>query len=159
MNEGVPSRWCHVGIAAAVALMMTFSSAALAASQNIVSHGLNVYLGVVPAAIAKGIEKGHGESGMHGGAAQDKRSYHAMVAIFNAVTGDRITDASVTADVGRTGDEIQRRPLEPMALANAVTYANYFEFPAHGTYHIRLSIARKDRPRPVEIDFLYDQPD
>lgn len=152
----------RMSLAAAVALAMAVSPALAddspsTPSQNVVSHGLNVYLGVVPAEIAKGIEKGHAATAMHQGAAQDKRSYHIMAAVFNAVTGERITDAAVTASVSRTGEAAQRRPLEPMMLANAVTYGNFFEFPGDGIYHIRLSIARKESPRPVQIDFLYDR--
>lgn len=153
-----------VGFAAIVALVIAFSSAALAddtqsaAGQSIVSHGLTVYLGVVPAAIARGIEKGHGDPTMHGGTALGKRAYHVMVAVFNSVTGERITDATVTAGVSRTGSEEKRQPLEPMTIANAATYGNFFEFPGDGMYRIRLTITRKETSRPVQIDFRYEHP-
>lgn len=162
--ERASSRRPYIGFAVMVALVMALSSAVSAddgrstAGQSVVSHGLTVYLGVVPAEIAKGIEKGHGETAMHGATALGKRSYHVMVAIFNSVTGERITDATVTAGISRTGGEEQQQPLEPMTLANAVTYGNFFEFPGDGTYRIRLTITRKGTSRPVQIDFRYEHP-
>lgn len=163
MMQKASNRRPYIGFAMMVALVMALSSPALAddtesvAGQSIVSHGLTVYLGVVPAEIAKGIEEGHGETAMHGGTAQGKRTYHVMVALFNSVTGERITDATVTASVSRTGGEEKRQPLEPMTIANAATYGNFFEFPGDGIYHIRLIITRKETSRPVKIDFRYDR--
>jgi len=54
------------------------------ASQSVTSHGLTVYFGVMPAAIAEGITG----SSMHGAQPPTAHSHHLIVAIFNSVTGN-----------------------------------------------------------------------
>jgi hypothetical protein len=77
-----------------------------------------------------------------------------IVAIFNPVTGERITDASVTASVTPPG--FPPKPLEPMKIADTITYGNFFNFPREGVYHIHLSVKRQDRTKPTDIDLIYD---
>ena len=45
-----------------------------------------------------------------------------------------------------------------MTLANVVTYASFLDFPVHGVYCVRLTISQTEKPRPVQIDFLYEIP-
>lgn len=125
-------------------------------SQSATSHGLTVYFGVVPAEIARGVAKGHGETDMHGGQPSRPTTYHLIVAVFNAVNGERIIDAKVTASMTRPGPETPPKPLQPMKIANTVTYGNFFDLPEDGIYRIRLSITRKGSMRPIEIDLTYD---
>jgi hypothetical protein len=66
---------------------------------------MTVYLGVVPAAQVKG----QGVAMMHGGAPKGPDAYHIVAAVFDAATGARISDATVTAKVSgshpvRTGN-------------------------------------------------------
>jgi hypothetical protein len=123
-------------------------------SQSVTRHGLTAYFGVVPAAIAKGIAG----SSMHGAQPPTDHSHHLIVAIFNAVTGDRVTDASVTARVTQPGFEPPEKPLEPMKIADTVTYGNFFDLAKPGVYRIRLSVTRPGSARPIVIDLLYEHP-
>jgi hypothetical protein len=127
------------------------------ASQSVTDHGLTVYYGIVPAAIAQGIAGSHGEASQHGGPpAGEKPSYHLLVAVFNAVTGERVANGTVTASVTKPGLDRPAKPLEPMKIADTVTYGNFFDFPQHGVYRIRVTVIRPEKPQPVVIDLSYD---
>ncbi len=145
--------------ATVVSLFLTFASHASAgdASQTVTSHGLAVYFGFVPAAIAQGVAGTHGDAEMHGPDALAPSSYHLLVAIFNSATGDRISDATVAAVVTRAGGGSQTKPLEPMKIADTVTYGNFFDLPPGGLYHVTLNVTKKGDTRPTQIDFAYDQ--
>jgi len=111
--------------------------------------GLTVYLGVMPAAIIKG------HPTMHGGPRKGPHEYHVVVAIFEAASGARISDATVSAKVsglGLSGREIQ---LEPMAIADTITYGNFVHLPGADVYTIRLSIQRPSLRQPAVVDFKY----
>lgn len=145
-----------VAVLAGVLLGIGSPARADEASQSVMSHGLKVYFGFVPAEIARGIAKTHGQSEMHGAEPSTSTEYHLVVAIFNAVTGSRITNAKVSAGVTRPGFEPPSKQLEPMKIADTITYGNFFDLPSEGIYRIRLNISRKGTPRPIEIDLTYD---
>jgi len=95
---------------------------------------------------------------MHGAHPAAAHNHHLIVAIFNSITGERVTDASVTAKVTQPGFEPPEKPLEPMKIADSITYGNFFDLAKPGIYRIRLSISRLGSARPVMIDLLYDHP-
>lgn len=57
----------------------------------------------MPAEIAKGQPSGHPEGAMHGGTPAGAHEYHVVIAIFDAASGTRISDASVRAKVSGLG--------------------------------------------------------
>jgi hypothetical protein len=114
--------------------------------------GVTVYLGVVPAAQVKGQETAM----MHGAAPKGPDAYHIVAAVFDAATGARISDATVTAKVSGltlSGPETQ---LEPMDIANTITYGGFVRLPGRDLYAIRLTIQRPAVDRPVTLEFQYD---
>jgi hypothetical protein len=140
---------------AACAALVALSPAAYAAGDCRTVDGYAIYLGVVPAAIAQGHPPEHPERKMHGGAPRGRRQHHVMVAVFDAATGARIDDAVVTATVGEPGLAPVRRRLEPMAIAGAMSYGNYFALSPPGPYRIELQIVRPDAVRPTVATFTY----
>jgi hypothetical protein len=78
--------------------------------------GLTVYLGVMPAEIVKG------QLTMHGGAPAGPHEHHIVVAIFDAASAARVSDATVTAKVSGLGLSRSEKTLEPMSIANTITY-------------------------------------
>jgi hypothetical protein len=121
-----------------------------------IAGGLAVYLGVIPAEMIAGHPKGHAEAEMHGGVPSGRHVHHVMVAIFDAASGQRITDAVVTASVAGLGLAGTEKTLEPMTIAHAVTYGNYFDLPGRDRYRIRIEITRPGAARPVKVEFEYD---
>ena len=118
--------------------------------------GIEIYLGVVSAAIARGHPKTHAERAMHGGTASGD-DVHVMVALFDGVTGERINDAYVEARIARPGRSSIERKLEEMTVAGAVTYGNYFLLPNVGRYRIDIDMFRTESGDPVHAHFVYER--
>jgi hypothetical protein len=112
--------------------------------------GLSVYLGVMPAEIVKG------QSMMHGGAPSGPHEHHIVVAIFDAASAARVSDATVTAKVLGVGLSGSEKTLEPMNIANTITYGGFFNLPGADLYTIRVSVRRPSYQKPVVLDFKYD---
>jgi hypothetical protein len=112
--------------------------------------GLAVYLGVMPAEIIKG------QPIMHGGSPSGPHEHHIVVAIFDAASTARVSDATVTAKVSGLGLSGSEKTLEPMNIANTITYGGFFNLPGADLYTIRVSVRRPGSQRPVVLDFKYD---
>ncbi len=123
-----------------------------------VIDGVAVYLGVIPAElISEEYPKQAPEHQMHGGVPSGDHWHHVNVAIYNDTTGQRITNARVVAQVWSQEEvnlPIQKKPLEPMSIAGAETYGNYFHMPGTAMYFIKVEI---DRPghTPIVTTFEY----
>jgi hypothetical protein len=118
--------------------------------------GLEIYLGVMPAAVLRAHPEPHHERKMHGGAPAGRDEYHILVAVFDQASGARIVDAMVEAEVAPLGLAGTRKTLEAMAVAGTVTYGNFFGLPRGDLYRIRLKITRHGSRQPVAVEFSYD---
>jgi len=116
-------------------------------------NGLDIYLGVLPAEMVLGHPLEHPESQMHGGVPPGTR-FHILVALFNNKTGKRISNASVTATVMGTAAVNISKTLEPMAIAGAPSYGNYFKMAGYAPEHrIILKIRGPDIKGVVRTTF------
>ena len=120
------------------------------------ADGLQVYLGIMPAAMLRAHPEQDHEREMHGGAPADRDQYHVLVAVFDQVSGARIEDAEVEAKIAALGLAGARKKLETMEVVGTVTYGNFFEMPRGDLYRIRLWIARRGSEKPVAVEFSYD---
>jgi hypothetical protein len=102
--------------------------------------GITAYLGVAPAATVRGHSPPHTELDMHGGAPSHPDSYHLMVAVFDAKTGARIEDAKVRARVSELTLAGPKVTLEPMRIADTITYGNYVKLPGRIPYRIDVDV-------------------
>jgi hypothetical protein len=118
--------------------------------------GLAIYLGVMPAQIAKGHAPGHPERAMHGGPPRGQHQYHFVAAIFDDASKTRISDATVTAQISGLGLAGPRWKLEPMELSGTMTYGGFFNLPGRDLYTVRLTVERPGTAKPVVVDFKYD---
>lgn len=116
--------------------------------------GLTVYLGVLPATLIRGHDAGT-PGAMHAAPDATPATHHVTVAAFDAASGARITDATVTATVAdRSGAPATRR-LEPMTVAGAATYGSFFAF-AKGDATVAISIRiERAGQAPVRVEFAY----
>lgn len=111
--------------------------------------GLTVYFGVIPAEVLQG-------HSMHGGTPAGVHQYHFVAAIFDAASGARVTDATVTAKISGLGLSGVEKEFEPMNIGNAITFGGFFDLPGADLYAIRLMIRRPGSPKPLAFDFKYD---
>lgn len=121
------------------------------------ADGLAVYLGIVPAAVVHGHPTTHAESTMHGGAGTAGHLQHIVVAVFDARSGARVENAQVSARIGglgHVGEQSVR--LDPMKIANTITYGGFVTLPGNDRYDIVVDIAIPGRSRPVSVTFSSD---
>lgn len=135
----------------ALAVPVRAAGAEIANDRKVV-EGMAFYLGVMPTELVRGHPTGHTEREMHGGPPSRAWDYHVMVAIFDAATGERITDAKVEALVETPGLGGQKRPLERMQIAGTLTYGNYFRMGGSGPFPIVLQVSRPGLPT-AEVRF------
>jgi hypothetical protein len=116
--------------------------------------GMRFHFGIVPAQIVQKHQPGHAEREMHKGAPSGRSQYHVMVAIFDAKSGVRITDAAVKARVEGIGPVSgQEKPLEPMLVADAMTYGNFFDMAGTESFRVVLEVRRPGEPGAAVVRF------
>jgi hypothetical protein len=119
--------------------------------------GLSVYLGVLPAALVERRHPAaHPEGAMHGGPPRGQHAYHVMVSVFDDETGERVEDLEVEARVTPLGRAAIARRLEPMSMADTITYGNYFNLATSGPHRIRVSLSRHGVADRSTVEFTYD---
>lgn len=142
-----------VGLVAAFLLMVGQVAADDTSNFKTVA-GISVYIGLMPAEIVKGHPAGHTEAQMHGGPPSGPHAYHLVVALFDEATGNRIENARVGATVSGLGHIGQTNvPLEPMLIADTVTYGAFIDLRGLERFDIALTIKVTDRPEAVRVDF------
>jgi hypothetical protein len=122
--------------------------------------GMTIEVGVLPAELIQGHLTAPGEpKALHGGTPPYSKSHHLVVALFDAKTGARITDARIRAGVGnRSYNHEPDKTLEPMEMNGAMSYGNFFLLQGEGVWHIHLEILRAGATRAVQADFAYEHP-
>ena len=140
-----------LGMAAAFLLLVTTTAGA--ASYQQVVDGVAVYFGLMPAEIVRGHPREHPEGEMHGGVPAGEN--HIVIALFEDKTGKRITRAEVAATITGPGNFKAEKKLEPMIIAGAASYGNYFNMPGPGPYRIALRIRTPDIGHDIEATFTW----
>ncbi|MEK7816214.1 MAG: iron transporter [Pseudomonadota bacterium] len=107
----------------------------------------------MPAQLVRGHPPAHPEGQMHGGAPVGEN--HIMVALFEEKTGKRLSDMTVTATITGPGRFKAEKKLEPMVIADGMTYGNYFYMPGPGPYRIKLSIRLPSAARAIRATFTW----
>ena len=159
MAYGRIERRSLAGTIAAVCLVLfTWRGVATAAEtwQSQTKGGLTVYLGVVPAEIIKGPPPHSAEPPMHGRIPRGALEYHVVAAVFDAATGSRVSNATVTAQVSGLGLSGNEKKLEAMEIAGTTTYGGFFDLPGFDLYPVKLTIERPGSAPPVVLQFEYD---
>ena len=117
------------------------SAAGLGMSQEV--DDMTVHLGVMPtdrlATHPELLPKGHPAP------PSGKDMYHLLFAVFNNVTGVRITDAKIEATVIPLGLAGRTKSMMPGAPAGMVTYCNYFQLTSGDSYVVKVEIRLKGK--------------
>ncbi len=161
LKHRVSASWmrAHFLWIAALVMLSGFSSAyAEVPGQPIRKDGLTIYYGVLPAEMVAQQEHGAGKH-MQSTYAAGGDTHHLVVAIFEEQTGKRLSDASVRARVEPLGGASQEKLLEPMKIADTVTFGNFFRMEGDMPYVIHLRIRRNQGgPSDVEVALPYRHP-
>ncbi len=127
-----------------------------AEDNTLTADGILAYLGVLPAAIVRGHPRSHPEGAMHGGSPDGRHQYHVILALFDAASGDRIETAQVALTImglGHTGGT--RLDLEPMTIADTVTWGTFVELPGRDLYEMTFEVRTEGRKDAVVFPFRY----
>ena len=120
---------------------------------------LTIYLGVVPAAVTRGHAPQHPERSMHGGVARPGlHDVHLLVAVFSRPTGQRVTNAAVTARLHGTGSNRWTVPLTPMTINGALTFGGCTSLGTEEALMISVDVTRPGRSsgtRTMTAQFRY----
>ena len=150
---------CHALLAALglASLLLAACSRDLPRSMQTVD-GMTIYLGVIPAELVRGHSTAPGDpQALHGGTPLDRSSHHIVVALFDAKSGARVTDAEIRAAVrDRSGSHASDAVLAPMEINGAMSYGNFFLMEGTGLWRIQLEIRRPGAAHPVAADFAYE---
>lgn len=155
MNDTILKRLVCVVLAAMFVLIAGVSLAGHLGRYK-VEDGIGIYLGVMPTDLIAEHPLEHTELTMHGEVPLGEHHHHVLIALFETATGERITDAEVEANVREIGLAGQKKKLEPMTIAGALTYGNFFELRYRARYRISVQIQRPGSPRAIEADFDYE---
>jgi hypothetical protein len=112
-----------------------------------------IYLGLLPAPMIRGHPQEHPEASMHGGVPKGIEEYHIIIALFDAKTGARIENASISALVYEIGLAGEEKKLEPMQIAGTITYGNYFPMVGKGPFRIRVTVRIPGQAQPITTEF------
>ncbi len=121
-----------------------------------VVDGVAVYFGIMPAQLVRGHPPEHAEGQMHGGAPAGEN--HIMVALFEEKTGRRLDGADVSATITGPDRFKTEKNLEPMVIAGAASYGNYFYMPGPGPYRIALRFRTAGATRDMRASFTWTRP-
>ncbi len=154
MNTRYSKIALHLFIGSIAALFLTGAFAADVATHKVV-NGVDIYLGVLPSEMILDHPQSHAEPGMHGGVPAGEHRFHVMVALFDAATGKRITGAQVKATVSELALSGTEKKLEPMLIADTISYGNYFIMSGNGIYRIQVQVRRSGVAQAIETEFEY----
>ncbi|OYW62808.1 MAG: hypothetical protein B7Y50_08000 [Hydrogenophilales bacterium 28-61-11] len=133
--------------------LVSWASLAGENGQQKTVDGVSVYMGVLPAEMLLGHPKGHHEREMHGGVPAGINRYHVVVALFDAASGRRVTEAQVKIGGASIGMAASRKKAEPMLVNNVTTYGTYITLPGPGPYKIQVEIRRPGSDKVLEVEF------
>lgn len=151
-------RDCLRAVAIAMAILLALAPYTAHGAENTqhkIVEGLSIYIGVLPAEMLLSHPKEHHEREMHGGVPAGYNRYHVVVALFDAASGKRITQAQVKIGGASIGMAAARKKAEPMLVNNLMTYGNYVTLPGQGPYRLVVEIQHPARGKPVEVEFEY----
>jgi len=137
--------------------MLLLAGAAYGQSESdyAIVDGVAVYSAILPAEMLRGFPPGSDEAEMHGGVPDGRHVHHLQIALFDAGTYARITEATVTATLAQPGLAATRLELEPFLIGDALTYGGYFEFERTGLYEIGIRAVLPGGDGPVETIFEF----
>jgi len=142
----------------AFAAPMLGNAVAAEQRQPLKAGDLEVFYGVIPAETILGHPADHAERKMHDGLPRGAGQHHLIVSLFDARTRQRVTDANLRAQVTEPGLAPQRKTLEAMTIAGAITYGNYFRMSGSGPYRIEIEIIWPGSSSPAKTSFEYSHP-
>jgi hypothetical protein len=87
---------------------------------------------------------------VYGVAPSGPAQYYVTVALFDAATGQRIDDATMTARVSTAKAAGPEKRVERITVANSASYGNYFAMADTGPYKVTVRVSDQPRWTPLK---------
>jgi cytochrome c5 len=141
------------GFASATAKVTTTSVAVSAQDPRIVG-GTAIHFGAIPADAIRRNPREYPQKS-YGVPPPGPDQYYLTIALFDAASGKRVSDATVRARVSTASSAGPEKALEPVTTADAPTYGNYFAMGGTGPFEIVVRISRPGAADTIETKFQY----
>ncbi len=142
-----------VGLVMGLVMIVAPSSSARQSAMSQLADGVLVYLGVMPTATMlehKADYPGHFPNER---VPTGKNVHHVMLALFDNLSGERITDADVDARISPLRLVGPKKHFHTMTEAGAPTYCAYFTLSPRDRYVIHVTVSRPQMTELVEAEF------
>jgi len=128
---------------AGAAALKPYAAPAAADPNHKLISGVDLYLGIAPAASAAVSQPRPSGAGY----------YYVNLSLRDAASGAYIKDAQVEARAANAVSGGDTRKLEPMALAESMSYGNFFRMQGKEPYVITVQVRRSGATPPIEAKF------
>ena len=128
---------------AGAAALKPYAVPAAADPNHKLISGVDLYLGIAPAASAAVNQPRPSGAGY----------YYVNLSLRDAASGAYIKDAQVEARAANAVSGGDTRKLEPMALAESMSYGNFFRMQGKEPYVITVQVRRSGATPPIEAKF------
>ena len=130
---------------AGAAALKPYAAPATADPNHKLISGVDLYLGIAPAASAAVSRPRPSGAGY----------YYVNLSLRDAASGAYIKDAQVEARAANAVSGGDTRKLEPMTLAESVSYGNFFRMQGKEPYIITVHVRRLGALAPIEAKFEF----
>ena len=127
--------------------------------QSQVVDGLTFDYGLVAEPAAGAAPASHPDPSMHGGAPPRANSYHVVLSVADAKTGQKVEASDVAVGLsgpGHPGTNIA--PMEAMTVNGQASYGHYVVLPEPGRYQLEFRVTPRGKHQPVKARFTLDRP-
>jgi cytochrome c5 len=115
--------------------------------------GMEIHLGLVPAASLRKYPKGSPEASMHGGVPRGTGIYHLNVSLVDGASKAPVSGARVEAKVEQVGLSSDTKLMEPIRFDNVTSYGNYFKLGSKTSYRITVKVQKQGSAQASEVQF------
>lgn len=146
-----------VGLVAAAALAGCAPKAVKGQSQ--VVEGVKFDYGLVAEAAPGAPPAGQPDMRMNGAPPAHANSYHVVLSVADAKTGQKLQPAEVTLSLSGPGHPgVASVPMDPMTVDGQLSYGHYVQLPERGPYRLEFHVRPAGRHEPIKARFELDRP-
>ncbi|MDZ4318849.1 MAG: hypothetical protein U1A07_08420 [Phenylobacterium sp.] len=127
--------------------------------QSQVVDGLKFDYGLVAEPARGAPPASHPDPSMHGGAPAQPHTYHVVLSVADAKTGQKVDASEVAVGLsgpGHPGTNIA--PMEAMSVNGQASYGHYVVLPEPGPYRLEFRVTPSGKHQPVKARFTLERP-
>lgn len=145
--------------AAAAAASLAACSPGPVQGQSQVVDGLKFDYGLVAEPARGAPPASHSDPSMHGGAPPQPHSFHLVLSVADAETGQKVEASGVAVGLSGPGHPgTNLAPMEAMSVNGQASYGRYVVLPEPGPYRLEFRVTPSGTRQPVKARFTLERP-